>query len=98
MYTMEAITMNIRTQVYLDEKQRRALKMLSASTDQSVSDLVRRAIDRLLSDEFVGKDWGTEMSALVGRLRKDGPELSEAAAIRAVEKQRARRRRAKKTT
>jgi len=88
--------MSIRTQIYLDEKQRRALKMLAASTDQSVSDLVRRAVDRLLSDEFVGKDWGTELSALVGRLRKTGPELSDVAAVRAVEKHRARRRRAKK--
>jgi len=87
--------MGIRTQIYLDEKQRRALKMLAASTDQSVSDLVRRAIDRLLSDEFVGKDWGTEMSALVGRLRKAGREITDARAVKAVEQHRSRRRRTK---
>jgi Arc/MetJ-type ribon-helix-helix transcriptional regulator len=70
--------------------------MLAASTDQSVSDLIRRAVDRLLSEEFVGRNWGTEMSALVGHLRNAGPEVSEARAVRAVEKHRVRRRRAKK--
>jgi Arc/MetJ-type ribon-helix-helix transcriptional regulator len=88
--------MSVRTQIYLDEKQRRALKMLAASTEQSLSDLVRRAVDRLLSDEFVGKDWGTEMSAMVGHLRKGRPAVSDAAAIGAVKKHRSRTPRKKK--
>jgi len=61
--------MNTRTQIYLDDRQRRALKLLSASTDQSVSDLVRRAVDRLLAGEFANKDWATQVDALAARVR-----------------------------
>jgi hypothetical protein len=87
--------MSTRTQIYLDEKQRRALKLLAASSDRSVSDLVRHAIDRLLNDEFAGKNWADEMDAAVERLRSSGPELSEAAVIAAVEKRRKRQQPAK---
>lgn len=82
----------VRTQIYLDDNQRRALKMLAASKDQNVSDIVRRAIDRLLADEFTGMDWATEMESVVERLRAAGPELSDdeidaAIATRRVRKQ-----------
>lgn len=82
----------VRTQIYLDDNQRLALKMLAASKDQNVSDIVRRAIDRLLADEFTGKDWATEMESVVERLRAAGPELSDdeinaAIATRRVRKQ-----------
>lgn len=83
--------MSTRTQIYLDEKQRRALKLLAASSDQSVSNLVRRAIDRLLSDEFAGKNWAVEMDAAVELLRSSGTQISEAEAIAAVEKRRKHR-------
>ena len=82
--------MSTRTQIYLDEKQRRALKLLAASSDQSVSDLVRRAIERLLNDAFAGKDWAVEMDAAVDLLRSSGPNLSESEVIGAVEKRRKR--------
>ena len=48
----------VASRVCLSEEQRRALKLLSAASDQSVSDLVRRAVDRLLSDELASDDWG----------------------------------------
>ncbi len=41
-----------RTQIYLDEDQKRKLRLLAADRGGNVSDLVRRAVDRLLSDEF----------------------------------------------
>lgn len=61
--------MNARTQIYLSDQQRRALKLLSAASDQSVSDLVRRAVDRLLSDELASDDWGARLDALAERVR-----------------------------
>lgn len=84
--------MSTRTQIYLDDQQRRALKMLAASSDRTVSDLVRCAINRLLTDEFAGKDWAVEMNAAVARLRASGPELSEAEVVTIVEKRRKRQR------
>jgi len=69
--------MSTRTQIYLDESQRRALKLLAATSDSTMSDLVRRAVDRLLSDEFAAKDWAAEMGAVVQRIRTSGPELSD---------------------
>jgi hypothetical protein len=48
--------MNARTQNHLSNQQRQALQLLLA--DQSASDLVRQAVDRLLSDELAGDDWG----------------------------------------
>lgn len=44
-----------RTQIYLDEDQKRALKMLAVDRDSNVSDLVREAIARLLRDELPKK-------------------------------------------
>ena len=85
--------MNTRTQIYLSDEQRRALKMLAASSDATVSDLVRRAVDRLLSEEFAGKNWEREMRAVVERLRASGPPISEASAVAAVKRYRARKRR-----
>ena len=84
--------MSIRTQVYLGEEQRRALKLLAASSDSTVSDLVRRAVDRLLAGEFAGKDWATEMDAVVGRLRSAGPEHSDEEVDAAIAARRARKR------
>jgi Arc/MetJ-type ribon-helix-helix transcriptional regulator len=46
-----------RTNIYLDEDQRAALRRLSAASGETMSDVVRRAIDRLLAEEFVGQDW-----------------------------------------
>ncbi|MCL6642584.1 MAG: ribbon-helix-helix domain-containing protein [Candidatus Bipolaricaulota bacterium] len=41
----------IRTQIYLDESQKQALKHLSAEQGVSVAELIRLAIDRLLAEE-----------------------------------------------
>jgi Arc/MetJ-type ribon-helix-helix transcriptional regulator len=87
--------MNTRTQIYLDDKQRRALKMLAASRDLTVSDLVRRAVDRLLCDEFGDKNWETEMEAAVTRIRAGGSELSDDQVDAAIAQRRARRRQKK---
>jgi len=70
--------MNARTQIYLSDQQRRALKLLSAARDQSVSDLVRRAVDRLLSDELASDDWGARLDALAERVRARLPEPTPA--------------------
>jgi len=85
--------LNTRTQIYLDDKQRQALKLLAASSDASVSDLVRRAVTRMLNEEFAGKDWATEIDAVVARIRQAGPVLSEKDAIAAVGRRRRRRER-----
>ncbi len=69
--------MSTRTQIYLDENQRRALKMIAASTDSTMSDLVRRAINRLLADEFAGKHWASEIRIAVDRIRESVPAMEE---------------------
>ncbi len=53
-----------RTQIYLDEDHKRALKILATTRDANVSDLIREAIERLLRDEFAGADWRAEMRRL----------------------------------
>lgn len=81
-----------RTQIYLEDDQRRALKFLATSNDSTVSVLVRRAIDRLLSEEFAGKDWATEMRAVTTRLRAAGPEHSDEEIESAIGARRRRQR------
>ena len=82
--------MNARTQIYLSDQQRRALKLLSAASDQSVSDLVRRAVDRLLSDELASDDWGARLDALAERVRSGGPERTADGVAEAVLRSRKR--------
>lgn len=60
-----------RTQIYLDEEQKRALRAIAADRDLNVSDLVRKAIDRLLRDELDLADWGGRFDALQRRLRTE---------------------------
>lgn len=84
--------MNTRTQIYLDDKQCHALKMLAASRDLTVSDLVRRAVDRLLYDEIGDKNWETEMEAAVTHIRAGGSELSDDQVDAAIAQHRARQR------
>lgn len=88
------MAVNSRTQVYLSDQQRRALKLLSAASDQSVSDLVRRAVDRLLSDELASDDWGGRLDALAERVRSRAPEHTADDVAEAV----GRSRRKRKTT
>jgi len=84
--------MNARTQIYLCDQQRRALKLLSAASDQSVSDLVRRAVDRLLSDELASDDWGARLDVLAERVRARIPEQTTAAIAEALRRSRLKRR------
>lgn len=83
--------MNARTQIYLSDQQRRALKLLSAASDQSVSDLVRRAVDRLLSDELASDDWGARLDALAERVRSRGAERTVDDVAEAVRRSRRKR-------
>jgi hypothetical protein len=41
----------IRTQIYLDEKQKKALDRLSAERGLSLAELVRAAVDQMLAEE-----------------------------------------------
>ena len=84
--------MNARTQIYLSDQQRRALKLLSAASDQSVSDLVRRAVDRLLSDELASDDWGARLDALAERVRARIPEPTAAEIAEALRRSRLKRK------
>jgi Arc/MetJ-type ribon-helix-helix transcriptional regulator len=83
--------MNARTQIYLTEQQRLALKLLCAASDQSVSDVVRRAVDRLLSDELGSDDWGSRLDALAERVRSHGSEPSAEDVAGAVARSRRKR-------
>jgi DNA-binding ferritin-like protein len=86
------MSINARTQIYLSDRQRRALKLLSAASDQSVSDLVRRAMDRLLSDELASDDWGERLDALAERVRAQVPEATTAEIAEAVRCSRLKRK------
>ena len=57
-----------RTQIYLDEDQKRALRLLAADRDMNVSDLIRKAVDRLLRDEIDLRGWGGRFDALQKRI------------------------------
>lgn len=75
-----------RTQIYLDEDQKRALRAIAADKDVNVSDLVRRAIDKLLADEIPRGDWGSRFDALLkrveGELARDPTDDEVEAAFR----------------
>lgn len=58
-----------RTNIYLEDVQQDALRQLAASHRESMSDIIRRAIDRLLAEEFKSQDIGTRMDALAERVR-----------------------------
>jgi len=57
-----------RTNIYLNDDQRDALRQLTAASGETMSDVVRRAIDRLFADEFVGQDWGARIGTLLARV------------------------------
>lgn len=62
-----------RTQIYLDEDQKRALRAIAADKEVNMSDLVRSAIDRLLADEIPLGDWGSRFDALLQRIEAEMP-------------------------
>ncbi len=61
--------MSTRTQIYLDDTQREALKLLAASRSSTVSELIRRAVNRLLEEELSRDDLVSQMDGVVERLR-----------------------------
>jgi hypothetical protein len=72
--------MNARTQISLSDEQRQALKLLLAASDQSVSDLVRQAVERLLSDELAASA-GSSNCTSRGHFKMYRPERSRMVAI-----------------
>jgi len=92
-----------RTQIYLDEGQKQALRLLALDRGSTVSDLVREAVSRLLRDEVQQGHWSKRLGTLQERIQKSivayhGRELTEkevdAAAREARATVAARRRRA----
>lgn len=66
-----------RTQIYLDEDQKKALRMIAADADATVSDLIREAIDRLLLERLSGQDWSTRLGAWQKRVADKLGGISE---------------------
>lgn len=62
-----------RTQIYLDEDQKRALRAIAADKEVNMSDLVRGAIDKLLAEEIPRGDWGSRFDALQARIEAEMP-------------------------
>ena len=59
-----------RTNIYLDDEQLLALKHLAAAEGQSVAQLVRQAVDRLLAERLpVDGSWAKRLDNLIRRIR-----------------------------
>jgi Arc/MetJ-type ribon-helix-helix transcriptional regulator len=63
----------VRTQVYLTEEQERGLKRLAASSGRKQSELIREAVDRLLSDKNQ-RSWRKSLEPMFG-MWADRPEM-----------------------
>jgi len=81
-----------RTQIYLDDDQRAALRLLAAGRDSTVSDLVRMAVDRLLAGELEGTDLASQLSAVQARLQARLGDRTEEDVAAALKRARAGRR------
>jgi len=68
----------IRTQVQLTEQQLAQLKQLSVQNGQSVAELVRVGIDRLLGspDQFSRRERMQRAARVFGRFRSGAPDIS----------------------
>lgn len=63
-----------RTNIYLDEDQLHALRLLAAEDRESVADLVRQAIDEYLVKRYPDcRDWGERFDTLVARIQRRVP-------------------------
>jgi predicted transcriptional regulator len=85
--------MSTRTQIYLDDTLREALKLLAASRSSTVSELIRRAVTRLLDEELNREDLVSQLDGVVDRLRasRAGVSLSDPEVDAAVAASRKRR-------
>jgi predicted transcriptional regulator len=73
-----------RTNVYLDEDQLRHLKHLAAENGETVSKLIRSAIDRFVDNQAeAGADWRARFDALIQRARSRVPSTITPAEIEA---------------
>ena len=82
-----------RTQIYLDDDQKAALRLLAIDRDSTVSDIVREAVDRLLAGELHGADWASRLSAVQTRLQARLADRSDEEVGEALKRARAARRR-----
>lgn len=82
-----------RTNIYLKDVQQDALRQLAAVRHESMSDLIRRAVDRLLAEEFEGQDLGKRMDALAERVRSQYSAPTDDEIDTLVERGRRKRRR-----
>jgi Arc/MetJ-type ribon-helix-helix transcriptional regulator len=82
-----------RTQIYLDDDQKAALRSLAMGRDSTVSDLVREAVDRLLAGELENKDLGSHLAAVQERLQARLSNRSDEEFVIALKRARASRRR-----
>ena len=82
-----------QTQIYLDDDQQAALRLLAAGRDSTVSDIVREAVDRLLAGELQGADWASQLSAVQARLQARLGDRSDEEVADALKRARTARRR-----
>ncbi len=67
-----------RTQIYIEEEQIRQLKLEAVKEHLAVSELIRRAIQRLLETKTLGVNWeGDPLTNVVGRIKLAAKDASE---------------------
>ena len=68
----------VRTQIYLTEEERSALKALSEASGKSQSELIREAVDELIVQSSEGVKLATlDRAAGLWKKRTDLPEFAE---------------------
>jgi Arc/MetJ-type ribon-helix-helix transcriptional regulator len=82
-----------RTQIYLDEDQKAALRALAADRGQNVSDVIRQAIDRYLREDFGSTDLPTRLASIQARILAQIGDVSDQEIDAAAKRARARVRR-----
>ncbi len=65
----------VRTQVMLAEDQLRALRQLAARQGVSISELVRRSVDRLIEEDERRKRWARSLEA-IGKFHSGRSDIS----------------------
>jgi len=64
-----------RTNIYLQDEQVQALKLLAASSDRSVAEHVREAVDAYLDHRMSDQAWRDRFAQVVDRFRRDLPDV-----------------------